>query len=264
MHSDFTDPSIFSIPCPLTTTQLAKASPDSAKQRHKSIETISSELSTSSEETPSSDPSEYYGNSASETDSSSAGSDSTASNETTRTDSDDDVTTEEDAQPVILPTATTAEPPTSIQCPVSKAELISSENKRSAVSQSDPRASYIPSTPSHRASKSQDKLRRPMGSPGIDSPDSFEQNALIKPPSHNRPITMTCDLPPELAGGWGEDPEPAPWDWKGMPFDYMGILEEQRRTVYYELHERDGQEESVVKDNKKGIAPPKLTPSRKL
>jgi len=33
-----------------------------------------------------------------------------------------------------------------------------------------------------------------------------------------------------------------------MPFDYMGILEEQRRTVFYEFRERDGKQEWVVPD----------------
>jgi hypothetical protein len=66
---------------------------------------------------------------------------------------------------------------------------------------------------------------------------------------------MISDVPSELTGGWGDEPEPAPWDWQGMPFDYMGILEEQRRTVYYELHERDGQEVWVLKDYKKGTPP---------
>ena len=50
-------------------------------------------------------------------------------------------------------------------------------------------------------------------------------------------------LPPQLVSGWGEEPEPAPWEWQAMPFDYMGILAEQRRTVFYEFRERDGKGE---------------------
>jgi hypothetical protein len=45
---------------------------------------------------------------------------------------------------------------------------------------------------------------------------------------------------------WGDDPRPAPWDWQQMPLDYMGILEEQRRTVFYEFRERDGKGEWVL------------------
>jgi hypothetical protein len=67
----------------------------------------------------------------------------------------------------------------------------------------------------------------------------------VKSDSHAK-----CDfdkdcLPPELAGGWGEEPGPAPWDWQAMPFDYMGILEEQRRTVFYEFHEHNGEGEWI-------------------
>ena len=55
----------------------------------------------------------------------------------------------------------------------------------------------------------------------------------LKTNSLNREI----GLPAQLAGGWGEEPEPAPWDWSAMPIDHLGILEEQRRTVFYESRE---------------------------
>ena len=237
---------------------------------YESAEATSSEPSTSSEETSYSDPSESCGNSATEADSSSAGSDSSGSDETRLSDSEGDFNTEVNAHPIIIPIASAAELSISIQSPVSKAELIPSETKASPVSPSNSRGSSIASTPSHRRSTSQNKTRRPLGLPAIDSPDNSispkgsGRNALGKDRSHNRALTMTGDLPSELAGGWGEDPEPAPWDWKGMPFDYMGILEEQRRTVYYELHERDGHEEWVVKDYKKGVTLSNLTPPREL
>lgn len=63
--------------------------------------------------------------------------------------------------------------------------------------------------------------------------------------SHTKSDSDKSCLPPELAGGWGEEPGPAPWDWQAMPFDYMGILEEQRRTVFYEFHEHDGKGEWI-------------------
>ena len=63
--------------------------------------------------------------------------------------------------------------------------------------------------------------------------------------SHAKSDSDRNCLPPELAGGWGEEPGPAPWDWQAMPFDYMGILEEQRRTVFYEFHEHNGKGEWI-------------------
>lgn len=63
--------------------------------------------------------------------------------------------------------------------------------------------------------------------------------------SHTKSDSDKSCLHPELAGGWGEEPGPAPWDWQAMPFDYMGILEEQRRTVFYEFHEHNGKGEWI-------------------
>ncbi len=51
---------------------------------------------------------------------------------------------------------------------------------------------------------------------------------------------------PSSEMGWGDEPGPAEWNWKEMPFDYMGILEEQRRTVFYEYREQDGKGEWKV------------------
>jgi hypothetical protein len=45
------------------------------------------------------------------------------------------------------------------------------------------------------------------------------------------------------SGGWGDEPEPAPWEWTQMPLDYMGILAEQRRTVFHEFRISDGKGE---------------------
>lgn len=43
--------------------------------------------------------------------------------------------------------------------------------------------------------------------------------------------------------GWGDEPESAPWEWTQMPLDYMGILAEQRRTVFHEFRISDGKGE---------------------
>jgi hypothetical protein len=45
------------------------------------------------------------------------------------------------------------------------------------------------------------------------------------------------------SGGWGDEPEPAPWEWAAMPLDYMGFLAEQRRTVFHEFRVSDGKGE---------------------
>jgi len=60
------------------------------------------------------------------------------------------------------------------------------------------------------------------------------------------PVNITKS-PSQCEMGWGDEPGPAQWDWKEMPFDYMGILEEQHRTVFYEYRERgDGKGEWKV------------------
>jgi hypothetical protein len=90
----------------------------------------------------------------------------------------------------------------------------------------------------------------------IKSPRKLDSIQITKDmsdsPSHAKSDTSSDNivLPPELAGGWGEEPEPASWDWQGMPFDYMGILEEQRRTVFYEFHEHNGKGEWKLPKNK--------------
>lgn len=72
------------------------------------------------------------------------------------------------------------------------------------------------------------------------SPNSFspkkDDNLCL--PARSVP-SASKNLPPEMAGGWGEEPEPALWKWQEMPFDYMGILEEQRRTFSYGVGERE-------------------------
>lgn len=67
-----------------------------------------------------------------------------------------------------------------------------------------------------------------------------EHKVLREAPETTSPNSST---PPQLTGGWGEEPGPAPWEWQQMPFDYMGILDEQHRTVFYEFHERNGKGE---------------------
>lgn len=47
--------------------------------------------------------------------------------------------------------------------------------------------------------------------------------------------------------GWGDVVEPAPWEWKSMPLDCSGILEEQRRTVFYEFRDKgNGEGEWII------------------
>jgi hypothetical protein len=75
--------------------------------------------------------------------------------------------------------------------------------------------------------------------------EAAKTNIKFDSSSHEKSDSDKNCLPPELAGGWGEEPGPAPWDWQAMPFDYMGILEEQRRTVFYEFHEHNGKGEWI-------------------
>ena len=47
--------------------------------------------------------------------------------------------------------------------------------------------------------------------------------------------------------GWGDMVEPAPWEWQSMPLDCSGILEEQRRTVFYEFRDKgNGEGEWII------------------
>jgi len=47
--------------------------------------------------------------------------------------------------------------------------------------------------------------------------------------------------------GWGDSVEPASWEWQTMPLDCTGILEEQRRTVFYEFRDKgNGEGEWVI------------------
>jgi hypothetical protein len=93
----------------------------------------------------------------------------------------------------------------------------------------------------------------------IDIPTMF--NSTIKAPLPTwspsseplSPPTKSSTDKSVLTGGWGEIPEPASWEWQAMPFDYMGILEEQKRTVFYEFRERDGQGEWIL-PNYEGMA----------
>ena len=77
-----------------------------------------------------------------------------------------------------------------------------------------------------------------------DLPDpSTICHELPKSPGQEKrsPVNVSGTSP--KSEGWGDEPGPASWDWKEMPFDYMGILEEQRRTVFYEYREQDGKGE---------------------
>lgn len=77
-----------------------------------------------------------------------------------------------------------------------------------------------------------------------DLPDPFTiRHEFPKSPGPEKrsPVNVSCSSP--KSEGWGDEPGPASWDWKEMPFDYMGILEEQRRTVFYEYREQDGKGE---------------------
>jgi hypothetical protein len=239
----------------LTAVQLAKIMAPSLPKPLETMEVSSSEQSTSSEETTS-DSSETggsSGNSGSELESSS-GSEPTTSDDSTSSDSDGEVTGEEEAQPTIVPATEPVKSSTAVESLTPKPELLPSENKSSNPVASD--TSTPPIQPQPKPSeKEQWNPISTLAPEDPDSPKATDKNALVKAPAPNRSVTIISDLPPELAGGWGDEPTPAPWDWQGMPFDYMGILEEQRRTVYYELHERDGQEEWVLKNYKKGISP---------
>jgi hypothetical protein len=79
--------------------------------------------------------------------------------------------------------------------------------------------------------------------PPSESKSSVSDSTMNKPDNLKSEEDVSDSLPTELAGGWGETPEPADWEWQAMPFDYMGILEEQHRTVFYEFRERDGKGE---------------------
>ena len=230
--------------------QLAKTTESSPPTPLCTVEVDSSEQPTSFEETSSSGSSETSGSSSdsgSELDSSS-GSEANTSDDSTSSDSDGDVTGKEKGKSVVSLAAESSKSSTAVESHSSESP---SEKKATNFLPSD-----TPPTPRQAQSKSYSKeswrLVSALAPQDPDPPKASDKHALVKTPAHNRSVTMIRALPPELTGGWGNEPTPAPWDWQGMPFDYMGILEEQRRTVYYELHERDGQEEWVLKDYKKG------------
>lgn len=62
------------------------------------------------------------------------------------------------------------------------------------------------------------------------------------------PIKSATTAATELAPiGWGDVVQPATWDWQTMPLDCTGILEEQRRTVFYEFRDHgNGEGEWVI------------------
>jgi hypothetical protein len=95
-----------------------------------------------------------------------------------------------------------------------------------------------------------------VGAPSSDSSPISVHSSPSQNLSSDDTAKSPPQLPPELVGGWGKEPEPAPWEWQHMPFDYMGILEEQRRTVFWEFREtRDGKGEWVL-PNYQGIGFP--------
>jgi hypothetical protein len=102
---------------------------------------------------------------------------------------------------------------------------------------------------SHESSPVVERIINDSKSHGTQKKPQIIQDTSSTASTSNTKSDTSVDeshLPSELAGGWGEEPDPAPWDWQAMPFDYMGILEEQRRTVFYELHEHDGKEEWTI------------------
>lgn len=86
------------------------------------------------------------------------------------------------------------------------------------------------------------KLSQPSAKPELNS---------VIPSAHTVPDQMDTTSTKSnsssdnffASGGWGDEPEPAPWKWTQMPLDYMGILAEQRRTVFHEFRISDGKGE---------------------
>jgi len=99
---------------------------------------------------------------------------------------------------------------------------------------SDDKSSFVTTIPEHPTSNGE--------APCVSDVSLFKASNNVKPAGVKTSVAV------EAAGGWGDAPGPAPWEWQAMPFDYMGILEEQRRTVFYEFRERDGKPEWVVPD----------------
>ena len=93
-----------------------------------------------------------------------------------------------------------------------------------------------------KANKNERGSSAPLASDTLQTNSSHSKHKVLR----EAPETISHNsntLPPQLTGGWGEEPGPAPWEWQQMPFDYMGILDEQHRTIFYEFHERDGKGE---------------------
>ena len=74
------------------------------------------------------------------------------------------------------------------------------------------------------------------------------RNAPVLP--YPEPTPMKQEAEPVTESdflGWGDSVEPASWEWQTMPLDCTGILEEQRRTVFYEFRDKgNGEGEWVI------------------
>jgi hypothetical protein len=81
------------------------------------------------------------------------------------------------------------------------------------------------------------------------SPSSpLAKSALIEGDKSQTSSILISETKPffKSYGGWGDEPEPVPWDWERMPLDALGILQEQRRTPIHEFRERQGIAEPFV------------------
>jgi hypothetical protein len=81
--------------------------------------------------------------------------------------------------------------------------------------------------------KAMPKFRPTVESPQ-NTPDQMDEISTKSNSSSDNPFA---------SGGWGDEPESAPWEWAAMPLDYMGFLAEQRRTVFHEFRVSDGKGE---------------------
>ena len=210
---------------------------------------VSSSEQTTSDETTSTDTSESMSVSASDTSSSD---DSSASDDFTTSSEEED--TSEESEMSADPVTKSGEDATPAKPFAAAADKAVSSEPISAKSSNDvsknTAIAIVKSTHERQSTPSAIGDHKSVDAPSSDSsPTSSSQN-LSDDTAKSHP-----QLPPELAGGWGEEPEPAPWEWQHMPFDYMGILEEQRRTVFWEFREtRDGKGEWVL-PNYQGSSP---------
>ena len=82
-----------------------------------------------------------------------------------------------------------------------------------------------------------DRKAKPQSNPAVEAlntPEGMDSTSTKSNSSSDNPFA---------SGGWGDEPDPAPWEWKAMPLDYMGFLAEQRRTVFHEFRVSDGKGE---------------------